>query len=160
MPQVALAPVHAPQCVRSVAVFTSQPFAALLSHFAKPAFHVPIAHTPPAPHVAPAFANAQVRPQAPQFVTLLSATSQPLAALPSQSAKPAAQRMPHVPAVQNAVEFEPATQAVPHAPHESGSVCVLRQVPEQLFRPVPHEVAQAEFEHTWPPPHAFAHVPQ
>ena len=81
--------MHAPQCVLSVLVLVSQPFAALPSQLAKPALQAPIAHTP-VPHVALALAKLQRTPQPPQWFTSLPRTlvSQPLLAIKSQSPKP------------------------------------------------------------------------
>jgi hypothetical protein len=87
----AQARLHAPQCVDELAVFTSQPLAALPSQSAKPAAHDATTHRPPAQALV-ALARAQRVPQAPQLAALvLSEVSQPLAALPSQSPKPDSQ---------------------------------------------------------------------
>ena len=76
--------------VRQVVVrLVSQPLLALPSQSAKPALHEPRAHDPAA-HDGVALASAQPWPQAPQLVSVVSSdVSQPLAAVPSQSAKPA-----------------------------------------------------------------------
>jgi hypothetical protein len=87
---------QAPQFITLLLVRVSQPLAALPSQLAKPALHtseqVPMAHpdwplaTAPVGHTVP---------QAPQWETLVPVlVSQPLAALPSQSPKPAAHMAP------------------------------------------------------------------
>jgi hypothetical protein len=89
---------HAPQFVRSFERFTSQPLLALPSQSAKPSAHrysqVLLAQ------VAVALARAaHGRPHPPQCCgVLVTVTSHPLLALPSQSPKPAAQTTPHAPA--------------------------------------------------------------
>jgi hypothetical protein len=67
----------------------SQPLAGLLSQSAQPGLQAPIAHAP-CMQAAPAWAGAQVLPQAPQFSTVLS-DSQPFCESPSQLAEPAGQ---------------------------------------------------------------------
>jgi hypothetical protein len=75
-----------PQFPRLVLVFTSQPLAAFPSQLPKPALQLATVQLP-ATHAAVPFAAEQVLPQAPQFPRLLCVfTSQPLAAIPSQSA--------------------------------------------------------------------------
>jgi hypothetical protein len=85
------------------------------SQSAKPGKHAPIWHAL-ARQLAAALANEQTVPQPPQaeglFVTFVS---QPLATLPSQLLKPAAQATPHVPVLHVGVPFV-LEQTCPHAP--------------------------------------------
>jgi hypothetical protein len=82
---------QAPQAVTLLRVSVSHPFPALPSQSPKPALHIPTAHTPAA-QAAVAFAGMHARPQPPQWATPVRVSvSHPLAAIPSQSAKPAAQ---------------------------------------------------------------------
>ena len=124
-------------------VSTSQPLAAIPSQFAKPVVHVPSVQTLPAPHDAPALANAQARLQAPQFAAVLIGVSQPSVATPLQSAKPAAHTMPQPPLVQNGVAFVPVGHAFPQVVQLVASLCRLRQVEAapvpQIVRPAPHD---------------------
>jgi hypothetical protein len=105
-------------------------------------------------HVAAVFAKLHATPHPPQFAVESSDASHPFAGLPSQSPNPGAQRSPHVPAAQNAVEFGPAGQAASHAPQAFGSFCVLRHEPEQSVSPAPHDTSQVPIEQTSPAAHA------
>ena len=91
---------HAPQFVTAVRVSTSQPSARAPSQSANPA--VQARPHAPAVHTGAALAGvAQAVAQAPQWASdVRVSTSQPFAASPSQSAKPAAQAKPHAPAAQ------------------------------------------------------------
>ncbi len=130
---------HDPQCVVSpLTVFTSQPSTALPLQFAKPVVHAPRVQRLET-QLAPACANWQVLPHAPQFVALLVVfVSQPLAALPSQSAKPLLHAAStHAPARQPATPFGnehtcPQADMPAVEPQLFGSFCTSRQVPEQL----------------------------
>jgi hypothetical protein len=63
-----------------------------------------------------ALARSHASPQAPQLTALVSGDSQPLAGLPSQSPKPAAQlAVPHAPLTQLGVPAA-VEQELPHAP--------------------------------------------
>jgi hypothetical protein len=119
---------HAPQAALSVRVSTSQPLAGLMSQSAKPAAQAVTAHAPAA-HDAVALGSAHARPQAPQWVVaVVTSVSQPLAAAPSQSPKPAAQRPTvHSPAAHPLVAALASAQARPHAPQWAGSIAVLAQ---------------------------------
>ncbi len=67
-------------------VLVSQPLAGLPSQSPKPALQLATVHAPAAQPATP-LAAAQPRPQAPQCDTVVrTSVSQPLAALPSQSA--------------------------------------------------------------------------
>ena len=149
------APQVAPQVVGALRL-TSQPLVALPSQLPKPASHVVMPHTP-AEQVAAFTLLAPMqftRPAhiVPHEVTELRLTSQPLAGLPSQFAKPGLQVvMPHPPAVHvaactfgAALQSTRAPQVVPH------EVTVLRlasqpfiALPSQLPKPV----AQVETPH-------------
>jgi hypothetical protein len=110
-----------PQCARVVLVLASQPLAALLSQSPKPALH--INEHAPALQAGVPLAAAHAFAQRPQCATLdVVSVSQPLAGLPSQSAKPAAQRTPHAPAAQVAVALAAAGHALPQRPQCAGSV--------------------------------------
>ncbi|MEZ4405194.1 MAG: hypothetical protein R3A52_01705 [Polyangiales bacterium] len=103
--------LHVPQLVGAVSA-ASQPLASTPSQLAKPAAQAPSAQVPVA-HDAVALAREQTAPQPPQLLAVLSAASQPLAALPSQSPKPAGHvGATHAPPVQT----RPAAQAAPQAP--------------------------------------------
>ncbi len=78
---------HSPQCSLVTVVSVSQPLAAFPSQLPKPALHIPIVQTP-AGQLAAAPGNAQPVPHPPQFVTVSSGVSQPLAMFPSQLPKP------------------------------------------------------------------------
>ena len=81
---------HIPQCDVLVPRFTSQPLAGFVSQSAKPALQLATAQRPVA-HAAVAFGRLQAVPHVPQFVAeLVTSTSQPLAALMSQSPRPVA----------------------------------------------------------------------
>ncbi len=70
----------------TLSVFVSQPLRALPSQFAKPALQLAMPHSP-ATQLAVPFTAAQTTQQAPQAEVLFEvSTSQPLEALPSQSA--------------------------------------------------------------------------
>ncbi len=111
-----------PQLALLVCAFTSHPLAAVPSQLAKPALQDPTAQAPamqvevllgPAVHVAP---------HAPQWVALVRvSTSQPLAAMPSQSAKPGTQVNPHRLAVHVGEALGTGGHAVSHAPQWVGS---------------------------------------
>jgi hypothetical protein len=150
---------QAPQLFASVCVFTSQPSTALLLQSRKFVLHVPIAQ-PDAPHVAAAFAYEQVRPHVPQLAMVLSAVSQPLAAMPSQLPNPLAQVSPHVEPEQKAVEFEPDGHTFVQLPHALGSFVRLRHEPLQFVRPVMHVAEHDPFMHACPAAHTTLQPPQ
>jgi hypothetical protein len=156
---------HAPQLATVLLRLTSQPLAALLSQFPKPALHAPRPHMPPA-HVAAAFAGAaHTLPHDPQFETVvLVLTSQPLAAFMSQFAKPAL-HMPtlHRPAAHAAVPLA-TIHAIPHAPQLVESVWVFTHV---IMAPMPQmvlgigqSIRQAPATHICPIGQALPHMPQ
>ena len=72
------------------------------------------------------FAVEQALPHRPQFPAVVRMfTSQPLAAIPSQSAKPALQVNPHAPAAHVTVAFALAAHARPQPPQWSTLVTVF-----------------------------------
>ena len=81
---------HVPQFDGDTAVLVSQPFDALPSQLAKPALQAPSPQVPPVPHTDAALAKVHEVPHAPQLETVFRAVSQPSAAMPLQSPKPAA----------------------------------------------------------------------
>jgi len=88
---VAFARVHAvPQLLQFVSVVSddSQPLDSFMSQLPKLGLHVASAHVPVA-HVAEPLDREHEVPQAPQFASVVSGVSQPLAATRSQSPKPA-----------------------------------------------------------------------
>jgi hypothetical protein len=156
---------HPPQLALSLRRSTSQPLAALPSQSRKPRAQVATAQAPAA-QVEVALGSAQVRPQAPQLVTLVwVSSSQPLAGLPSQSAKPAAQRTTvQTPPAQPLAATLASAHTAPHAPQLAGSMAVLAQkavgpAPQVLSgeaQAVPHIPA----EHTRPAAQAVPQPPQ
>lgn len=104
---------HAPQ-FSAVLRLTSQPFAGLPSQSpvrnGHASTHRDMRHCAPIPG-----ASRHAAPHAPQFAGLaLSSVSQPLAASPSQSPKPASQTSPHRPAAHVAAEAcAPVRHATP-----------------------------------------------
>jgi hypothetical protein len=158
-----------PQWLTLARVSASQPVAGLPSQSAKPALHS-VAHAL-ARHTAVVFAVAgHELPQRPQCALVVaSSTSQPFATLPSQLAKPAAQRSSHAPAVQAATPFAPDGQRVPHAPQLFTSELTesshpLARSPSQFAKPALHPSPHTPLAH-WAAPLApaaqrVAHVPQ
>jgi hypothetical protein len=136
-----------PQCPLSDCRFASQPSTLMPLQLLKFVLQAPSVHAP-AVQAAAALVKLQTTPQPPQLLVVLSAVSQPLAGLPSQLAKPAAQVIPQVLPEQTAVEFAPDGHTVPHAPHEIGSLVRLRQLVPHAVSPVPHEAAHAPVEQT------------
>jgi hypothetical protein len=107
---------HIPQCEVLVRVSVSQPLDALPSQLPKPGLQVKL-HIP-ALHVVVALARAgQAFPHIPQCeVFVRVSVSQPLDALPSQSAKPGLQVKPHLPALHVVAALARAGQVLPHIP--------------------------------------------
>jgi hypothetical protein len=157
---------HVPQLATLVLVLTSQPFAALMSQFAKPALHTS-AHAP-ATHVGAIALGAarQTVLHAPQFITLVRvSTSHPFAGFMSQSAKPALQRTPHAPSAHVAVALGPAEQTRPHVPQLFTSVVASTHetIPPPLVQRMlgsgqsKRHIPEA---HICPAGHAAPHAPQ
>jgi hypothetical protein len=116
-----------PQLVELVSG-ASQPLVASPSQSPKPAAQRATPHAPLTQLGVPAVVE-QILPQVPQLVTLLSDVSQPLAGLPSQSAKPVAHVGTHAPDVQATVPLA-FVQVLPHAPQ---SPAVLSEVSHPLL---------------------------
>ena len=146
----------------SESTLTSQPLAGLPSQSAKPAAQAPIAQAPIA-QVGVALAKAQRMPQPPQLAmsAARTATSQPLAGMPSQSAKPGAQ-LPTTQALltQAWTLTLGSRHSVAQSPQWVGSFVVETQAPEQLVSPVPQEAPQTPAEQTWPAAQAWPQLPQ
>jgi hypothetical protein len=129
---------HVPQCVASVARFTSQPSPGSALQLPNPPVHA--SEHEPRLQVAVAFAPLHAAPQAPQLERLVSVfVSQPLFALPSQLLKPVLHTGVQTPATQLVVPFK-AWQIVPHAPQlvASAEVGVSQPffgLPSQLAKP-------------------------
>jgi hypothetical protein len=120
--------LHAPQLARSLWVFTSQPLTALPSQLAKPVSQVVSWHAPLVHADAP-LEKRQVKPQAPQLLTLVSAVSQPLPALPSQLPKLVLQAKPQVPDAQVALALLGAAHTLPQRPQCEVEVSVRTSQP-------------------------------
>jgi hypothetical protein len=160
-----------PQFMELMRVSTSQPLEAVPSQLAKPVVHAPMAHAP-ATHAAVELAPATQRlPHAPQWARVVRVlVSHPLAALPSQSAKPVRHEKPHAPAAQVASALAGAGHTVPHAPQWAGVVRVLVSHPlaglaSQLPKPLAHTpTSHAPMRHTGEAlstaGHAPPHAPQ
>ena len=161
----AQAVVHAPQLALSVRVLTSQPSDGLALQSAKPAAHVTRVQTP-ALQAEVALGSAQVRPHAPQLaIVVWVLVSQPLAAVPSQSPKPAA----HPTTVQTPAAQPPAAtfgsaQTAPHPPQCAGLFAVLAQkaagADPQVARGEAQVVLHAPPEQTEPAAQARPQAPQ
>ncbi len=145
--------MHALQCA-SVLRACSQPFAVFPSQSPNPgeqdvAVHVPVEHVSPEP------AMSQIVPHVAQLVSVLSAVSQPFAALASQLPQselhaPSVQ----VPVAQLAIAFA-REHAVPHVAQFASVVSdvshPLASVASQLPKPTLHdEIAQLPVEHVAP----------
>jgi hypothetical protein len=151
---------HMPQWAAVTRVSTSQPLAASPSQSPKPAAHAATPQTPPT-QAAIALAGAHPRPHAPQWaaVTRVS-TSQPLAASPSQSPKPAAQSGAQRPATHRAVALAGAPQERSQAPQWAASASRSRQAAPQGSWPVAHTRRQAPSTHELPAAQALPQAPQ
>ncbi len=114
-PAIAHEVVQVPQWAASAIKLTSQPSAAVPLQSAKPATQDAMAHVPVA-QVEFACAKAHAFPHVPQLLVLVRLASQPLAALPSQSANPPLHdAMAHCDPVHVGAALESA-QTLPHAP--------------------------------------------
>lgn len=111
-----------------------------LAQHASPGGHGPpplqlgAVHTPPT-HASPA---GQALPHAPQFATLARFASQPLNALPSQSANPGAQTNPHRPEVHAALAFAGLAHTMPQLPQFRTSLTTFAQALAQHACPTAH----------------------
>ncbi len=145
-PVLSHAAPHAPQWAGLVVVFTHEPpqSVCVALHEAR---HTPLLHTVPL-----AQARSPAVPHAPQWArSLMVSTSQPLAATPSQSAKPAAHApRAHAPAAQVALALANAHR-IPQPPQWFTSVAVvavshpLEAVPSQSPKPGAQVMAQVPF---------------
>jgi len=150
-----------PQLVTSPdAVLTSQPSSELVLQSRKPALHAPITHRPPE-QLEAALADWQRLPHTPQLLASEAVlVSQPLAAAPSQSAKPAAQaESTHAPILHPATPLG-KEHALPQAPQWAGSLARSRHTPEQAVVPPAQVEVQAPEEHTVPAPQTWPQAPQ
>ena len=119
--------VHVPQCVASLAVFTSQPFDANPSQFEKPVEQVML-HWPEAQDGMPLL-EEHAAPHAPQLDAVVSVLiSQPLAALLSQLPQPALHAIWQIELEQEAVPLV-ALQPLPQAPQLPADVAKLVSQP-------------------------------
>jgi hypothetical protein len=134
---------QAPQLPAELVVFTSQPLAGLRSQSAVPAGQT-VPQTPAVQRAVAPPPATHALPHTPQLaVSLPVATSQPLAALPSQLAKPAAQvPTAQAPAVHTPVPLA-TSQRVPQPPQWLASVVGLTHAPLQQDDPAPQAVPQA-----------------
>jgi hypothetical protein len=159
---------HAPQWAGVDWRSASQPLAASRSQSPRLATQVITAHVPAA-HVAVALGSAQARPHIPQWsLAVRVSVSQPLAALPSQSPKPALHATAQRPDAHEGVPLA-ALHALPHAPQWAAAV--ERSVSQPLAgfmsqspKPALHVTAQRPATHADVPlgraPQAFPQAPQ
>lgn len=134
--------VHEPQCASLVASWASQPLVASASQSAKPASQK-IPHDPATQTGDEAGRVGHATSHPPQCATSSRRCSQPFAASPSQSSKPAWQMKLHSPPAQLAFARGGATHALPHSPQWSGLVLVSAQLVPQSMRMSPHPLAHA-----------------
>jgi hypothetical protein len=128
---------HAPQAVGVVLVFTSQPSAGLPLQSAKPASQAPTVQRPRV-HAAVAWASMHALVHVPHAEAVpLRSVSQPLAAILSQSAKPASQVKPQALMAQVAVAWARAGQALSQAPQLATSFSVRAQMSDARQNVVP-----------------------
>jgi hypothetical protein len=159
---------QAPQFMRLARRSISQPFAAAPSQLSRPvsqaaSAHTPLRHAPVPPE------NTQPLLHMPQCAALDErSVSQPLAALPSQSPKPALQRArAHAPAAQAATPLG-KVHALPQRPQWATSVAKVTSHEAGLPSQSPKPAEQVVRVHTpivqaAPAPgneHTVAHVPQ
>jgi hypothetical protein len=127
---------HAVQWL-SVLSGVSQPVLSEPSQLPYPGLQLMIAQLPVA-QVAVAFTRPQARPQNPQFASVVTGVSQPLASTPSQSAKPVLHvAIEQVPVPQVALALA-RTQGEPQLPQ---SVTVVSDV-SQPFASIPSQLAR------------------
>jgi hypothetical protein len=155
---------HPEQCKALVSMLVSQPLAGFRSQSAKRPVQGPRVQTPRA-QVALAFAKVHPLPQRPQCEVLVRVSaSQPLAGLPSQSAKPVRHApREQVPAAQTAVALG-KVHPLPQRPQLLMSVATVEQViPHsvcmggQMIRQVTPPSAATQ---SWPGPQALPQRPQ
>jgi hypothetical protein len=160
---------HMPQFFASVWRFVSHPLDGVLSQSAKPELQVSMTHMP-IEHLLVAFASVQAFMHEPQWLTsVFLSTSQPLAALPSQSAKPIA----HVSTLQTPFEHTlvacGSMHTFVHEPQLLTSFSVstsqpLAAMPSQFPKPAEQlptsHMPALHFGFACRSEHAFAHIPQ
>ena len=154
--------LHAPQLFTLVRVLISQPSDTMLLQSAKPALHEPMRHAPLLQTDVP-LAAVHCVPQPPQFpASAAMLTSQPLAGLLSQSAKPGRHApMTHIPAAHAAVALA-RLQTIPHAPQLMGEALMFVSQPltgllSQSAKPGAHDATpHIPFAQT-PAPLAITH---
>jgi hypothetical protein len=161
------ATVHAcpqvPQLLGSAAVWSSQPSAFIMLQSPQPVVHA-MAHVPLA-HEAVPFAVPHFFLHAPQLlVSVFVLTSQPLAFVMSQSAKPALQLIEHIEAAHDAVPLA-VPQALPQPPQFVALVDVFTSHPSAGFMLQSafgsmHVIPQTPFVHAAMPPTAVQACPQ
>jgi hypothetical protein len=158
--------LHMPHVAGLFVRFASHPSARFVLQFAKPVAHAS-PHTP-AVQAGVAFGpDAQTARHTPQLSGSVPVfTSHPFDAFPSQSAKPAAQVIEHVPVVQTAVLFAPEGQTVPHVPQLFTSVArFVHDVPQRSgavpTQPLTHTIDPLLEPHIGAPTGQTApHMPQ
>jgi hypothetical protein len=157
---------HPPQLSESLANGASQPLLALLSQSPKPAEHAAIRHWPSL-QAADEPGKVHRFPHVPQCAVLVArVVSQPLAATPSQSAKPALQ----VPIAQPPAAHTPVAlgseQSIPHEPQLRASTARSTSQPSvgvalQSARPVRHAASSQRLAmHAGTPPGVTQRIPQ
>jgi len=120
---------QAPHAALLLVVGVSQPLAALASQSANPPAQLATVHCDML-HPAVPLATMHTRPQLPQWlVVLVVLVSQPLEAMPSQSANPAVQLNAQRPPVHAGTALSAAMHTVPQAPQCETLVVVLVSQP-------------------------------
>jgi hypothetical protein len=149
-----------PQCKGDVLMLVSQPLGVFPSQSPKPtaqrSWHVPVVHA--ALWLAPA---AHVRPQPPQCARLVRvSTSQPLALLPSQFAKPALQVIVQLELAQVGAAFGALGQTFAHAPQLFALLVVSMHTPLQRIVGAMQLTEHVPIEQLCPAGHALPQAPQ
>jgi len=143
---------HAPQLVMLVLRLVSHPLDATASQLPKPDAHIPTVHAP-AEHTPVALLGAHWRLQAPQFIRSVAvATSQPLALLPSQLAKPDEHAKVQLPLLHATCALGPVGHALSQRPQCPRSLRRSRShpllaLPSQSPNPLRHTYRQLPAEH-------------
>jgi hypothetical protein len=157
---------HAPHAATLLAMLVSHPLATFASQSARPMSHMLTEQLPPVQLAAPPM-TVHTRPQPPQCEVLVRrSTSHPLAALPSQSAKPALHAYTQPPLVQLAVALALAAHARPQPPQCAVLLRVSTSQPSvaimlQSARPVSQVKPQVPIVHVVVAPLRAGHaVPQ
>ena len=140
--------LHPPQLFGLVPISISQPLLGIESQLAKPVLQLAMPHVP-AVQLAVPFGAAHTAPQAPQWPVFdRVSTSQPFAALPSQSAKPALQVNPHADEPHVVVALARAGHTTPQPPQCAMLVVVLVSQPfEALLSQLPKPALQVASVH-------------